>query len=227
MNWTAFLLKRLGVFCLVYYSLIIICEVPAVEQSIHSVLAPRLESFAQQQFPKAYLRIDRKNESGAYNELWIRYENNNTVAALQAEMARTGRRKVTFYPRAFAILIQPLFVFPLALLLGLILATPQSWRGRLAAIGTAGAILALYCTMNVWLKLWFKFQVDPVGVYELSKNWSSFVREIVPRLTPGVSITFVILVWILVCFRTEHLQLLKPAPKVKRRSAPQRKRSLA
>ena len=112
MKWTIFLLKRILIFCVVYYSLTIFVSRPSVQEGLHAWLVPKVESNLKAKFPKAYMRVQPKNDNNNYDELWIQYESRKKIEALFAQSGTNNQRGIQFYPHSFFVLIPFLFVFP-------------------------------------------------------------------------------------------------------------------
>ena len=193
MNWSRLLIKTVLVFFLVYYTLAFVSRLPGIQKGIHQFLRPRMEAFLKKKFPDAFIQLSEYIPKRGDIQI-INYENQEIIDGYLQELKKSGniRRKVK--GKEFGVDLHYLFAFPLIFMTSLIICIPLDWKKKGLAyfLGIWGLIL--YIRLNLRLKMLLILQLNPIGVYQLSNYWKNTIEYIVPRITPGVTITFVIFI---------------------------------
>lgn len=203
MKWIKYLL----IFCAIYYSLIFVLSLPNSRTTLNTWVAPKIERFLKWSFPQAYFKIEWKQQNNQPDAIWVQYESRKKIEALFSQAGPESSASIKFFPKQYFILIHPLLVFPFSLLMALIIATPQSIKGKAMSIAIGSLLLWLYFIGNVYIKQLFMFQSLSVELYEWSEPFKGFIIRNVPKITPGVSISFVLIIWILTSIRKSHFNL--------------------
>ena len=227
MNWQRPLIRGVIIFGLIYYTLTFIFTLPATRSFIKNWLTPKVESFYKNQFPEAFIKITPPPPDQNVDELWVSYENLEKLKQEREKVERNPNLKSTFTPLNLILYIHSLFVFPFILFFSLMLSTPIPWRPKLIGTGIGSLLLLLYLRLNLNVKFSFLLQRKPIGIHELSPTWSDFILEFAPRLTPGVSISLVLLIWIVtvvLALPQSFLQTEKPPTTSERNPKPTKRK---
>ena len=196
MNWRKLLIRSLLIFLVVYYFLAVVTRLPNVQIQFHGWLKPRVEQFLKKQYSDIYVQLSKLNVQEP-DLLIVNYENQSKIDQYLKTMKNSGRQSQRIETKKVAINIHYLFVFPFILLIAFTACIPLKLSNKIIAFVVTSLFLFFYIRLNVSLKLYFMLQVDPVNVYQLEGNLKESLTFLVPRITPGVTITFLLLVWLI------------------------------
>ncbi len=210
LNWKL-LIKSIIIFLVSYYSLIGISFIPSVQEALHSKFSSRTEKILSSTFPKARFVSDPSTISNRD------YKRIKIIFAYK-EAARNAARLASFDEASAAanlkygnlsLFVEGVFVFPFVLFIALLLATPgMKLSTRALALLIGYILISFYIFANVSIKTSFMLQEQPIGVYQLSNFWKGIVSTVAPLINMGISISIVVLIWVLVAFRKNQFQSL-------------------
>ncbi len=200
------LLKRFGLFIVIYAALFWLFSSMLVanmtNNSYRALAGPILESA----FPQAYLKLEKDSppESDIYTIRAV-FTSQKIIEQSQAAARQQGAAKVDLKAQEYDIYIHRLFTSFLLFLVSLILITPINVKQKVSAILIGAVLFFGYTVFKISIFLLDLFNRSELDMYKLSETGGSVVEGISYVLKSlGTSALVVVLIWIFTAFRKSN-----------------------
>lgn len=198
------ILKFVGLFLILYASLIYVCNLNPIKSIINSFFRKTVEVIIKSSLPEAYIETQKfmdKNQQVDPNIFYLVYGNPAVINAEHEFANKQGLKEYSISTHSIQFYIFQMLTVPIVFLISIFGATPMTGRSKVKSLAIGLLLLFLLILFKCILFALYRISSSNIGIYELSDSSLSIVSRLVMILTLGFSIIYSFCLWLLFGFR--------------------------